>query len=241
MKIGNLSVSWNKGKRETKLATEHDISSALENADFPFLVSFPRTGSHWLRVMLELYCERPLLSRSFYDHDNTNYLLYHTHDMELAEQRNNVIYLHRNPPEVIYSLLKYYKQDIEDANLIHFWSMSYASHLMKWLVNAKYISKLTVIPYELMKSDLPQAWIKICDHLSLTYDIDRLNEIKDNVTRDRVASLTQHDKRVVNVEKKYNDERERFMSNYSSIILDHLSASFDRVVGSSEKLNEIFT
>ena len=33
------------------------------NLQNPFLISFPRTGSHWLRMLCELYFERPTLVR----------------------------------------------------------------------------------------------------------------------------------------------------------------------------------
>ena len=35
------------------------------NPEFPYLVSFPRTGSHWLRNVMELYFEKPSLTRVF--------------------------------------------------------------------------------------------------------------------------------------------------------------------------------
>jgi len=38
----------------------------LKNADFPWLISFPRTGSHWLRMIMELYFEKPSLRRVFF-------------------------------------------------------------------------------------------------------------------------------------------------------------------------------
>ena len=68
-----------------------------EDPNSPWLVSFPRTGSHWLRMMLERYSARPLLPRSFFDHDSTDYLLNHTHDLDFSCTVRRVIYLYRDP------------------------------------------------------------------------------------------------------------------------------------------------
>jgi hypothetical protein len=39
--------------------------SFTDNPDFPYLVSYSRTGSHWLRMIMELYFEKLSLVRVF--------------------------------------------------------------------------------------------------------------------------------------------------------------------------------
>ena len=90
------------------------IKSFTDNPDFPYLVSFSRTGSHWLRMIMELYFEKPSLVRAFYFKDANDFTCYHTHDMDLELRRENVIYLYRNPVETVYSQLCYYKEDPDD-------------------------------------------------------------------------------------------------------------------------------
>jgi hypothetical protein len=86
------------------------IEAFIENPDSPFLVSFPRTGSHWLRLIMELYFGRPSLVRVFYYPERTDYLTLHTHDIDLDIERRNVIYLYRDPVDTVYSQLNYYKE-----------------------------------------------------------------------------------------------------------------------------------
>src|SRR5690606_25937856 len=98
-------------KQDSGAASPSAIINFIADKEKPFLVSFPRTGSHWLRMILELYFERPLLTRTFYYFDKEDdYLLLHTHDMGLTLLRENIIYIHRNPVDTVYSQINYYNQ-----------------------------------------------------------------------------------------------------------------------------------
>ena len=82
------------------------LAKVLSDPDFPFLISFPRTGSHWLRMLMELYFEQPSLVRVFYYKDNDNYLCYHHHDEDLKlVDKKNVIYLYRDPVDHFIQIL----------------------------------------------------------------------------------------------------------------------------------------
>src|SRR5664280_1077746 len=94
------------------------IDACLSNPDFSFLVSFPRTGSHWLRMIMELYFKKPSLVRIFYFKDAQEFTCYHRHDEELDIERRNVLYLYRNPVDTIYSQLGYYKEDVDNEERI---------------------------------------------------------------------------------------------------------------------------
>jgi len=110
------------------------INNFTKNPDFPYLVSFSRTGSHWLRMIMELYFEKPALVRAFYFKDANVFTCHHTHDMDLDLKRKNVIYLYRNPVETVYSQLSYYKEDPGNEGRRRHWTNLYARHLAKWLV-----------------------------------------------------------------------------------------------------------
>ena len=114
-------------KSNAKVASKKVIDDFRNDPQFPFLISFPRTGSHWLRMMLEQYSNRPLLIRSFFEHPNKDYLLLHSHDMQLSEKRKNVLYLYRKPIDVVYSQLNFYQQDIHNLNLVLYWTNQYLS------------------------------------------------------------------------------------------------------------------
>ena len=86
-----------------KQVIEHFISSPAST----LMVSFPRTGSHWLRMLMELYFERPTLKLVFYYPEVTDYLAYHTHDLSLDMEHPTVLYLYRNPVDTVYSQLSF--------------------------------------------------------------------------------------------------------------------------------------
>ena len=52
-------------KSNSRIINKQNVDLAYEDITFPFLVSFPRTGSHWLRMLMELYFDKPSLTRSF--------------------------------------------------------------------------------------------------------------------------------------------------------------------------------
>lgn len=212
----------------------HQISRIIRNKiqrnrannlpiDFPRLISFPRTGSHWLRIMLESYSKRPLLPRSFYCHNNTNFLICHSHDMQLSNNFTNVIYLHRNPVDVIYSQLNYYDQNIDNRNLIEFWTNQYAAHLYHWH-NETFSTKKTIISYENLKEETAITFAKICHHLGLTYNENTIEVIAKKTTKEYVKSKTKHDIQVINKKKRYSENRELFKNKYSDSIISQVNS-----------------
>jgi hypothetical protein len=198
------------------------IKSFTRNPDFPYLVSFPRTGSHWLRMIMELYFRKPSLVRAFYFKDATDFTCYHTHDMDLDLQRENVIYLYRNPVETVYSQLKYYKENIDDESRRRYWSEMYAHHLSKWLIHDDFTKKKTVITYEGMKKDLHKQMINLCEHFGEEYNRTHLELVEIEVSKEQLKKKTKHDQQVVNLTDTYTRERDSFKSKYSQIIYQDL-------------------
>jgi len=198
------------------------IKSFTDNPDFPYLVSFSRTGSHWLRMIMELYFEKPSLVRTFYFKDATDFTCYHTHDMDLKLRRKNVIYLYRNPVETVYSQLCYYKEDLGDDARRHHWTDLYGKHLSKWLVHDDFTEKKTVLTYESLKSDMHGEIKKICEHLGKSYDSVQLDSVLARVSKDELKKKTKHDQQVVNLTETYRNEREMFRDKFSELILGDL-------------------
>ncbi|PQP35842.1 hypothetical protein C6A37_00415 [Desulfobacteraceae bacterium SEEP-SAG9] len=192
------------------------IDEFINIVDNPFFVSFPRTGSHWLRMLMELYFERPLLTRTFYYADKDNYLLLHTHDLELDVNRHNVIYIYRDPVDTIYSQLKYHKEDSKDR--IIYWSDLYGRHLDKWLHQETVTQKKTVIRYEKLKGNMPAEFGKICSHFNVGLDVDRLIEIASQVSKEKVKEKATHDLQVVNLVKSYEDARKTFRKKHGDFV-----------------------
>ena len=202
-----------------KIADKALIASFTDDRTFPYLVSFPRTGSHWLRMLMELYFEKPSLVRAFYYKDAVDFTCYHHHDEDLnLAGRENVIYLYRNPVDTVYSQIRYYRQKTDAEHRVREWSNLYGRHLQKWLLTERCADKKTVLTYEGLSSDLHKEFSKLVAHFGQVLDRDRLDEVAKQVSKSSLKKRTSHDKQVVNTSESYSRERERFRSAYTAIV-----------------------
>jgi hypothetical protein len=204
------------------------ISRCVADPDFPFLISFPRTGSHWLRMIMELYFERPLLLRVFYFKEKTNYLALHTHDMELEVRRNNVIYLYRDPVPTIYSQMVYEQEVLTDQGRMIHWASLYGRHLKKWLLDETACEKKTVVSYERMLKDLPGEFKKITAHFGQSLDLAKLQEVSERASKQDVMTKTLHDQKVMSRDPSYEQKRVDFSTHFSGLIESEI---FDQTPG----------
>ena len=198
------------------------IKSFTDNPDFPYLVSFPRTGSHWLRMIMELYFGKPSLVRAFYFKYANDFTCYHTHDIDLKLRRDNVIYLYRGPVDTIYSQLNYYQENPDDLERQAHWTDLYAQHLSKWLVHDNFTRKKTVISYEGMKTNIHAEFCKICEHFGQDFEPAKLDSVLTRVSKTELKKKTKHDQQVVNLSDAYQTNREDFQNKYGESILDNL-------------------
>lgn len=198
------------------------IKLFTDNPDFPYLVSYSRTGSHWLRMIMELYFEKPALSRAFYFKDATDFTCYHRHDMDLELRRGSVMYLYRNPVETVYSQLCYYNESPDDEERRRHWTNLYARHLSKWLVHDDFTNKKTVLTYEGMKSDMVQEFAKVCRHFGKELDVPKLKTVMEKVSKTELKKKTAHDQKVVNLSGDYELSRVGFAKKYSAQIMDEI-------------------
>lgn len=196
------------------------FSSVPENV---YLVSFPRTGSHWLRMLLELYFDRPTLSRIFYQHPTDEYLLLHHHDLDCTLVRSRVIYLYRDPVDTIFSQLNYHNEDEEDIQRIKHWANLYARHLEKWLIQERFVSQKLVLHYEDIKQDAVSILKKICHFYGEPFDENRAKEACEQVTKDHVRKrIERHDAQVMNASRDYEQRRQRFRAKHSDTIWNEI-------------------
>lgn len=196
----------------------------VADPNFPFLVSFPRTGSHWLRMMMEMYFEKPSLVRSFYYPDATDFTCYHRHDEDLLLERKNVIYLYRDPVPTVYSQMQFYKEDLKNEKRIAHWTGVYGKQLDKWLFKEKFTNKKTIVTYEGLRNDLNNEFKKITLHLGLPFDAEKLSSVQARVTKEKLKEKTKHDPRVLNLSNEYETERKDFEKNNRQFIFEHLKA-----------------
>eukprot|EP01104_Vermistella_antarctica_P009314 TRINITY_DN2382_c0_g2_i1.p1 TRINITY_DN2382_c0_g2~~TRINITY_DN2382_c0_g2_i1.p1 ORF type:complete len:435 (+),score=141.76 TRINITY_DN2382_c0_g2_i1:223-1527(+) len=208
-----------------------DANTYRRSAGARFLVSYPRTGSHWFRSLLELYFERPQLTRTFYYHDKTDYLLLHTHDERLRERGiKDLFYLYRDPVETVYSQCKFYKKDVFSNNDVAEVAASYGKNLHKWIHTETMSTHKTLIYYGRLEEDPLSEWGRVLKHLSddptinPVLDEDRLRACIAHVTKAEVKSKTGHDPRVVSRQKDYDAERERFRTEMGQFVWESLVA-----------------
>lgn len=194
------------------------IGRFYANPNNTFLVSFPRTGSHWVRMIMELYFEQPSLTRVFYFPENRDYLSLHTHDLGLEIIRPNVIYLYRDPIETIYSQLSYHKEDIKDESKIRFWSEIYGAHLDKWLYMEEFTKEKTIIRYDKFKENIDEEFNKICNHFHNSLDTNKLNIAAKQVSKKNVKNKTLHDQQVINLNEQYRKIRKQFQEEKGDFV-----------------------
>jgi hypothetical protein len=200
------------------------IDAFVSDADNTFLVSFPRTGSHWLRMIMELYFGRPSLVRIFYYPDRRDYLTLHTHDLDLEVQRTNVIYLYRDPVATIFSQLRYHDESLDDRSCIHHWSDLYGRHLDKWLCRERFTRHKTVLTYEAMKQDLMGEFAKVTRHFGEELNEARLADAASRVTKDEVRRKTRHDTQVMQASPEYDRTRLEFAAKQGALVWEAVTA-----------------
>ncbi len=225
MKKFFTSLLQEKAPGSTGVTDENLIRTFAENPANPFLVSFPRTGSHWLRMVMELYFERPSLVRVFYYPDRRDYLTLHTHDMDLDVTRQDVIYLYREPVDTIYSQMSYKKEEVDDEDRIRYWSNLYGRHLEKWLYTENFTTHKTIIRYDRLR-DMPKIeFAKICTHFGQTLDTGRLAKAMSRVTKEKVKEKTPHDPSVITLGARYENVRQVFRQKYAKLVWETLLES----------------
>lgn len=217
--IKKLMVQSDIDAQEGSTRVEQSIVEAfVANEDNPFLISFPRTGSHWLRMLMELYFERPSLVRVFYFPERADYMFLHTHDIDLDIMRTHVIYLYREPVDTIYSQLNYHKENLDDPARIEHWSDLYGQHLDKWLHQETFTTKKIILTYEEMKRDLASAFSKVTDYFGQMLDPARLEQASSRVTRNEVKRKTAHDPQVMQLGTRYDMSREVFRERHADLV-----------------------
>lgn len=184
----------------------------------PWLISFPRTGSHWLRMMLEQYADRPVLPRSFFEHKNDDYLLNHSHDYEFALRPKKLIYLYRDPVPVVFSQIKFHEGNPEDAEQVTHWATLYRLHLRHWLTRPH--DDRTIVKYEDLQNALVPTLSKVLSSLNLTPIEHQIRVVAATTNKTTVTSRTRHDPRVMNTEVNYEVARRRFTTNFADMIHD---------------------
>jgi hypothetical protein len=194
------------------------INKYKNNRDHHILISFPRTGSHWLRLLMELYFQKPSLKRIFYYYSEDDFLSLHDHDLDLATSGDNIIYIYRDLVDTIFSQLYYHNISLDDEFKIVYWSSLYGKHLDKWLCKEAFSKNKTVISYERLEKNISKEFSKVVNHFTFPFDENRFLEISKKIDKKEVKRKTRHDQRIIHSDRYYQKKRIIFRSNYSPIV-----------------------
>lgn len=225
----------------------YDTTAALdqnrikENLEFPRLVSYPRTGSHWLRMLLEAYLGEPSYVQSFFDPNPKSFWGFHIHNRRIGKFEpsegstlglKKVIYLHRDPVDTIYSQLRYDQAisskwngersswlDQQVKTLID----EYRSHIIRWTRENSDIESIVCLSYEDLKNNPVESLSSVIRFLGKPVDESKILQVYEKCNKSLTKLVTPHDLAALSSEavqdpKVYEGTRERFKSAYLSFI-----------------------
>lgn len=202
------------------------IERFKRNQNNVFLVSFPRTGSHWTRMLMEAYFVRPALRRTFYYEDFgdlnnyrvDDFLFYHTHDAPLSERHTNVIYIYRNPVDTIYSKAQYDRMPLSEQT-ISILLGQYIPHINWWIGVETHTTKKTLIYYDHLKNNPNEEFGKISTHYGEPFFEELFMKTYSKVSKEDVLKRTKiHNDKAIVVSDKYETERKNFHNTFGVFI-----------------------
>ena len=192
------------------------IAAFTANPSNPFIVSFPRTGSHWLRMLMELYFGEPILTRKFFLIDSEDYMALHTHDDDLNIARENVIYLWRDPVDTVYSQLVYMCEAVNNTESIERWADAYGKHLDKWIITETFTKKKTVLKYAELVRDATSVLRKVSEHFGVVFNSEKAWAATQRVTKAEVKNRTKYDVNVMRLGEEHARGRIKFRLHFSA-------------------------
>ena len=194
------------------------------------LISFPRSGCHWLMRVIELCTDRPRMSVQGHpipwynakrepwgvhrhDYDFVN----HTGEIKLLDDElkpenfSNVIYLYRNPVDALYSLFEFLDCPKTEEN-IEMASQAYYLHKAKWLNGADQIPNFLTVRYEDLVNHGCSTMEIILDFLEEDYSPvvteDAFDKVKHKTTatkRAREFGNLVYERQRLDFRKKFSD------------------------------------
>jgi Domain of unknown function (DUF4214)/Sulfotransferase domain len=185
-----------------RVSTVRGMDEDTRMDKLPLFISFPRTGSHWINCVMELYFDRPRLREvrtTLLDKTRTDWMWFHDHDLHLTIQHPHTLYLYREPVSTLFSNLVYYSKDptsdlfkmdplaASEGRILRFCD-DYREHLRKWLLSA--FKAHTAVRYDRFRSNREAEFQKICRFFNKPFDAPRVAEVFATVTPEALAKET---------------------------------------------------
>lgn len=215
-----------KRRKSDKTKYEDSIKKIQYDFEIPALVSFPRSGSHYLMILMELYFDQSNMNVSFFDKEEAKFC--HTHDTLLNTRKKEAIYLYRKDVcSVMFS--HFYLQDIDagkNPEIFEDKVLLYGAHLDKWLFNEKFTEKKAIVCYEELFNNPKTEFSKICKFFGKRIASKKFQDCVEQVKdKGYVKSLITYDKTIMKSvnDPDYENKREIFRTTYKDKIYEMLS------------------
>ena len=202
-----------------------------------FGVSFPRSGRHWMSVMLELYHGGPALSDLFRD-ENASFTHRNswTHEDALTFNGKRVLYIYRNPLDVMFSLHTHYSTydplipetrhfPTDDPDISHIearlkgWMNRWAKHVIKWVFEPpRGCKERLILTYEQMVVDTEECLAKAVEFIWRKKPQPlRCQACVEATTRELMMLLHPQEPRITKIHRK--EDKEAFLNKYRHLII----------------------
>jgi len=179
---------------------------------YPLFISYPRSGSHWINSIMELYFDRPRVKHgedTYLGKYRDDWMWVHDHDLDLYILKNilrknkfgKILFLHRNPLDVVYSDIKMRMGSPKTygaeylTKQIAFGDKNVKKNFLHWIEHHKaYMSNLnsknfTFIKYEnfLQKDKQNIEFKKVCKHFSVNFEEKKFEKIFQKFGKIKIA------------------------------------------------------
>ncbi|MDP7184729.1 MAG: sulfotransferase domain-containing protein [Paracoccaceae bacterium] len=192
-------------------------------------MSFPRAGSHWLRMVIEAAtgvqsAVSPLLHKNSFGFGRVS--IWHDHDCDLVrlEQTGPMIYLYRDPVDVVLSNLFYYQMEALDHDTLRVAvdqiSSDYKQHMEAYGRKAAIDCRSVLLSYEAIQQMHKPSIAAIYVFIERFHElgtkpqdfIDAINRFTKEHTKDR----TTYNSRVM--PDTDQDLRSKLRAEYADVI-----------------------
>lgn len=196
--------------------SDRTVQRWLEDPEFPVLISFPRTGSHQLRYLMELYFREPSLPRIFHYKRAKSFTCCHMHDLDPPDrlagiERERAIVLYRDPVPTVHSVMTYYGEDETDLERIRHWSSLYRRHLEKWCLDEVFTEEKVILSYEELQTDPRSAFQRICSFFGKEWEPERFDTVQGLSSPERIGERTSDNPAIIGARDERKERRKRFV------------------------------
>lgn len=179
----------------------------------PFFIAYPRSGNHWIKGMACAYFDKRKIKHDpnvTYTDVGDDVLFFGGHDL-LRPSEQRVLYLYRNPEDVIFSLLK-----AEQKSNIQKEAQKLRQHLRKFILRGN----TTCIKYERLQLDFAKEFAKLVYFFDEDHSFDKDRALSLNIEFSK-ANLAKLDSKYMNrslLSHQYQQSRNIFRRQHGDMI-----------------------